>query len=72
MLNAVQHALSSSDRSETPFLIVLILSVWDDIPWNSASIRGHKNMKTLIWIPTGHMRFVPVHRQSDDTTTIFL
>ncbi len=29
---------------------------------------GHVNMTTLIRIPTGHMRFVPAHRQSDDAT----
>jgi len=27
-----------------------------------------KNISNLIRIPTGHMRFVPTHRQSDDTT----
>jgi hypothetical protein len=37
-------------------------------PWNSASIRGQNNMTTLIRIPSGHMRFVPAHRQSDDIT----
>jgi len=30
--------------------------------------RGHRNKSTLIRIPTDHMRFVPTHRQSDDTT----
>jgi len=29
-------------------------------------------MSTLIRIPTGHMRFMPAHRQSDDlTATLF-
>ena len=67
MLKAVLHALASSNNSETPFLVVLILTVWDDTPWNSASIRGHRNISTLIRIPNGHMRCVPTHRQSDDT-----
>ena len=67
MLRAVLHALASSESSATPFSVVLILPVWDDTPRNSASIRGHSNMSTLIRIPTGHMmRFVPAHRQSDD------
>jgi len=68
MLKAVLHALSSSESSETPFLVVLILLFWDDTPWSSASIRGHKNVFTLIRIPTGNMRFVPDQSQSDDTT----
>jgi hypothetical protein len=67
MFKAVLHALASSS-SETPFLVVLIFPVWDDTPWNSASIHGHSNMSTLIRIPAGHMRFVPAHRQSTDMT----
>jgi hypothetical protein len=53
-------------------LVVLVLPIWDDTPWNSASIRDHVNMTTLIRIPTGHMRFVPAHRQSDDVTATLL
>ncbi len=68
MLKAVLHALASSERSETLILVVLILPVWDNTPWNSASIRGHRNISTFIRIPSGHVRFVPAHRQSDDTT----
>ena len=68
MLKAVLHALVSSETSATPFLVVLGIPVWDDTLWNSASIRGHVNMTTLIRIPTGHMRFVPAHRRSDDVT----
>ena len=67
-LKAVLHALVSSETSATPFLIVLVLPIFDDTPWNSASIRGHVNMTTLIRIPTGHMRSVPAYRQSDDVT----
>ena len=66
MLKAALHALSSSEVQDTPFLVVLILPVWDDTPWNSAAILGHHNMSTLIRIPEGHMRFVPAHKQSDE------
>jgi len=38
MLKAVLHALASSERNETSFLLVLIILIWDDTPWNSASI----------------------------------
>jgi ribonuclease HI len=68
MLKAILHALASSESQDTPFLVVLILPVWEDTPWNSAAIRGHHNMSTLIRIPAGHMRFVPSHRQSDEAT----
>jgi len=68
MLKAVLHALASSETSASRFLVVLVLPVWDDTPWNSASVWGHNNMATLNRIPTGHMRFVPAHRQSDDMT----
>jgi len=68
MLKAALHAFISSETSATPFLVVLVLPIWDDTPWNSASIRGQVNMTTLIRIPTGHMHFVPAHRQSDDVT----
>jgi hypothetical protein len=66
MFKAILHALASSKYSGNPFLVVIILVVWDDTPLISASIRGHRNMTTLIRISTGHMRFVPAHRQSDD------
>ena len=66
MLKAVLHALSSSEMQATSFLVVLILPVWDDTPWNSAAIHGHHNMSTLIRIPAGQMRFVPAHKQSDE------
>ena len=68
MLQAVLQALSSSEHSDAPFLVVMILPVWDDSPWTSAAIRGHSNMSTLIRIPTGHMRFIPAHKQSDDVS----
>jgi hypothetical protein len=68
MLKAVLHALTSSDSNEISFLVVLVLPLWNDTPWNAASIRDHRNMGTLIRIPVGHMRFVPTRRQSDDLT----
>jgi len=49
-------------------LVGLVLHVCDDTPWNSVPIQGHNNMTTLSQIPTGHMRVVPAHRQSDDMT----
>ena len=70
MLKAVLHALSSSEAQDAPFLVVLILPVWEDTPWNSAAIRGHHNMSTLIRIPAGHMRFVPTRKQSDEANPI--
>jgi hypothetical protein len=66
MLKAVLHAFSSSESQDTPFMVVLILSVWEDAPWNSAANRGHHNMSTLIRIPAGHMQFVPANKQSDE------
>ena len=52
MLKAVVYALASSESNKNPFLIVLILPVWDDTPWNYASVRGHRNISNLIRIPT--------------------
>jgi hypothetical protein len=68
MLKTVLHVLASSERIDTPFLVVMVLPVWDNTPWNSATIKDHRNISTLIRIPTGHMRFVPTHRQSDEST----
>ena len=68
MLKAVLHALASSETSALPVLVVLVLPTWDNPPWNSASIRSHSNITTLIRIPTGRMRFVPARRQSNDMT----
>jgi hypothetical protein len=65
MLKAVLHALSSLETQDNPFLVVLILPVWEDTPWNSAAFRGRHNMSTLIRIPAGLMRFVPADKQSD-------
>ena len=70
MIIAVLHALSSSEAQDTPFLVVLILPIWEDTPWNSAAIRDHHNMSTLIRIPAEHMRFVPAHKQSDETNPV--
>jgi hypothetical protein len=47
MLKAVLHALASSESTEIPFLVTMILPVWEGTPWNSAAIRGHTNMSTL-------------------------
>jgi len=68
MRKAVMHALSSSEDTTTPFLVVLVLPVWENTPWTSAGIRNHRNLETLIQIPTGHMRFVPAHKQTDNCT----
>ena len=32
--------------------------------------RGNHNMSTLIRIPAGHMRFVPAHKQSNESNSI--
>jgi hypothetical protein len=46
MLKAVLHALASSECTDIPFIVVIILPFWDDTytPWNSAAIRDHGNM----------------------------
>jgi hypothetical protein len=72
MLKAVIFALASSESNETPILVVLILPIKNDTPWNSTVIRGHFNISILILIPTGHVRVVSAHRQSDDMTAILL
>jgi len=72
MLKAVMHALASSESSEIQILVVLILLVWDETRWNSLSVRCHRKISNLIRIPTGHMRFVPTYRRSDDDTTATL
>jgi hypothetical protein len=41
MLKEVLHALASSEFTETPFMVVLILPVWDDMSWSSSTVRGH-------------------------------
>ncbi len=64
MLKAVINALASYEDKGTPFLVV-----WDDSPYTSSAFRGHINMSTLIYIPAGHMRFVPAHKQSDGATS---
>ena len=69
MRKAILHALASSPDTTTPFLVVMVLSVLDDTPWYSATIRSHNNLETLIQIPAGHMRFVPAHKQKDSDTT---
>ena len=62
---AVLHALASSANTKTSFLTIMVLPVWEGTPWQSAAIRSHANMETLIHIPTGHMRFVPTYNQSE-------
>jgi len=66
MLKVVLQALASSEYTDAPLLVVMVLPLWDDSPWTSKAIRGHTNMSTLIRIPAGHMRFVPAHKQADD------
>jgi hypothetical protein len=68
MLKAVLQALASSKHINAPFLVIMVLPIWDDSPWTSKAIKGHINMFTLIRIPTGHMRFVPAHKQADDAS----
>jgi hypothetical protein len=70
MLKAVLHALTFSEYTDTPFLVVLILPKWDDTPLNSKVGRSHVNMITLISIPAGHMRFIPAHERADEATAV--
>ena len=69
MRKAILHALASSTNTPTPFLVVMVLPVWENTPWYSVAIRSHINLETLIQIPAGHMRFVPAHKQTDSDTT---
>jgi hypothetical protein len=62
MLKAILHALASYKCTNIKYLVVLILPVWEDTPWNSATIKRHVNMSTLIQILVGYMRFVSTHK----------
>jgi len=66
----VLHALASSECMDAPYLVVLILPTWDDMPWSSRAIRRHVNMTILISILAGHTRFVPAHKQADEATVV--
>ena len=71
MRTAVLHALALATNTTTPFLAVMVLPVWEDTPWQSAAIRAHTNMDTIITIPACHMRFVPTHNHFEgDTDTL--
>jgi hypothetical protein len=48
MRKAVLHALGSSEHTTTPFLVVMVLPVWEDTPWSSAGICNHRNIETLV------------------------
>jgi len=62
MRKTVLQTLASPTDTLTIFLVVLFLPVWEDTPWNAASISDHENMTTLIHLPAGHMRFIPTHK----------
>ncbi len=62
ILKAVLHALASFEYRDNPFLVAMILPVWDDTPCNVAAVRGHGNIITHNQIPAGQMRFVPAHK----------
>jgi len=48
MRKAILHALASSIDTTKPFLVVMVLPVWEDTPWYSAAIHNHNNLETLI------------------------
>ncbi len=48
MRKAVFYAIGSSEHTTTPFLVVMVLPVWEDTPWNYAGIRNHRNVETLV------------------------
>jgi len=55
MRKAFLHTLASSTYTTTPLLVVMVLPVWEDTPWYSATIQSHLNLETLIKIPKGHI-----------------
>jgi hypothetical protein len=69
---AILHVLASSTDTTNPFLAVLDLPIWEDTSLTSAAIRSYPNTETSIQITSGHVRFVPTHKQSEgnaDTLT---
>ena len=38
MRKAILHALAPSTNITTPFLVVMVLPVWEDTPWYSTTI----------------------------------
>ena len=48
MRKAILHALVSTTDTTTPFLVVMVLLVWEDTPWYSVAIRSHNNLETPI------------------------
>jgi hypothetical protein len=63
------HALASSTDTTTPFLVIMVLPVSEVTPWYCATMRRHHKLATLIQIPTGHMRIVRAHKQTDGDTS---
>ena len=56
-------------RHNDPFLVVMVLPVWEDTPWFSTTRHRHRNMGALIQIIPGHVRVVPTHKQTDGGTS---
>ncbi len=68
MRKAILHALASSTGPTIPFLVVVVLPIREDAPWYSETMRSNNNIEMLIHIPSGHMIFIPAHKQTDSDT----
>ena len=48
MRKVALHALASSTDTTTPFLVVMVLPVWEHTLWYSTMTRSHRNMDALV------------------------
>ena len=65
-MKAVLQTLASSEYTDATFLVVMVLPVWDDLPWTSKAIRGHNNMSTLTKFLVDTCVLCPLTKQTDD------
>jgi hypothetical protein len=64
-IKAVLHALACSTSTESPLLVVMILTAWEDAPWRTRSILSHPNVTTIVQLKPNHLKFIPVSEQLD-------
>jgi hypothetical protein len=65
MRKTILHALSCATSSTNPFLVVLILPAWEELPWRTHAILQHPNLTTLAHLPANQLKFIPSHKQLD-------